>query len=91
MTTIISEFYVALALAASAQQAPQSDVDADAAACQDTEEGTRICEFENDTISGDTLSPEGKIIQSRPAGRHASLIRIREHFVPELVELARDL
>ena len=89
--TNISILSMLLALTASSLRAPESDVDADAVACREAEDGSRVCDFEDDDVMGSTASPEGKIVQARPVGRHASLIRIRQHFAPELVELARDL
>ncbi len=81
---------VAVALLAPAGQ-PVSDQDADEAALVGQSGETRIYDFEDDTVEGEVLSPEGANITSRGRVKHESLIRIRPHFIPELIRMARDM
>ena len=50
-----------------------------------------IYEFEGDTLDGDVLTPDGRLIQWRMPARHPSLIRVRDNFVSELIRLATDV
>lgn len=67
-----------------------SDQDADAAACKQNDD-TTTCWFEDDVVGGEALSPTGHNVNSRTHLEFKSLITIRGHFIPELVQLARDL
>ncbi|RMG99753.1 MAG: hypothetical protein D6705_02225 [Deltaproteobacteria bacterium] len=72
--------------------APASDQDADAAALVGRDaSGTTIYDFEDDNVEGEVLSPEGANIASRGRVKHASLIQIRPHFLPELIKMANDV
>ncbi len=71
--------------------APTNDQDADQAALVGTQGDVRVYDFEDDTVEGEVLSPEGANIASRGRVKHASLIEIRPHFIRELVRLADDL
>ena len=73
-----------------AKTEPASDQDADAAACKQNDD-TTTCWFEDDVVGGEALSPTGHNVSSRTRLRFESLIRIRGHFLPELVQLARDV
>ncbi len=77
--------------AAAAAKAPASDQDADAAACKTTDEGTTTCWFENDTVGGVVLKPEGQNLSARGRTPFRSLITIRGHFLPELIRMAQDV
>ncbi len=52
---------------------------------------TREYIFDNETLDGDVHRPSGDNITSRLAVRHESLIRIRGHFISELITLATDM
>jgi len=48
-------------------------------------------DFEGDTIDGDLIKPEGSTVDAREFAKHASLIRIRKNFIPEIIKSAEDL
>jgi hypothetical protein len=48
-------------------------------------------DFEDEMVSGDLVRPDGEILQVRRRGERASLIQIREHFVPEMLKSVEDL
>jgi hypothetical protein len=77
----------ALALSGAAQP---SDQDADTAAYDGHRDGVTYYDFDDDSIEGEVLSPEGAVIHSRTRLRHASLLNIRPHFIEELTWLALD-
>ena len=73
-------------------QAAESDEDADAAALSGMVNGvSQYTKFEADVVTGETNAPGGVNVQSRGRTRMKSLLRIRAHFLPELIALARDL
>jgi RNA polymerase sigma-70 factor (ECF subfamily) len=65
--------------------------DADEAAHKGDDGTTRIYEFDNDHVGGESLSPDGTILMQRPPTSFGSLIHIRPHFMAELVQLANDV
>lgn len=77
--------------AAAAAKAPASDQDADSAACKTTDEGTTTCWFENDVVGGAVLKPEGQNLSARARTPFGSLIKVRGHFLPELIRMAQDV
>ena len=67
-----------------------SDQDADdAALVADLE--TREYIFDGDTVDGEGLGPAGENVTARVNVHHESLIRIRGHFISELITLATDV
>jgi hypothetical protein len=50
-----------------------------------------VYDFDDDNVDGELLSPEGANIASRGRTKHASLITIRPHFIPELIKMAQDV
>ena len=69
-----------------------TDNNADAAAFKGKGSGgTTVYDFEDDNVDGELLSPDGANIASRGATKHASLITIRPHFIPELIKMANDV
>ncbi len=48
-------------------------------------------DFDDDVLTGDLVRPDGEMLQVRRAGDRNSLIRVREHFVPELMKSVEDL
>lgn len=48
-------------------------------------------DFEDDLVSGDLVRPDGEQLVVRRKGRRASLIRVREHFIPEMLKSVEDL
>lgn len=68
---------------------PAEDEDAQAKVASEGDVTTYS--FEDDTVDGQILSPDGSNISSRGRVKHASLINIRAHFLPELINLALDI
>ena len=48
-------------------------------------------DFDDDLVAGDLVRPDGELLNVRRRGRRSSLIRIREHFVPEMLKSVEDL
>ena len=48
-------------------------------------------DFEDDLVTGDLVRPDGEQLIVRRRGRRASLIQIREHFIPEMLKSVEDL
>ncbi len=66
--------------------------DADQAALQGPSEGgVSEYNFEDDSIEGELLAPEGENMGNRPFAGHPSLITIRANFVREMEQMAHDL
>jgi len=91
----MSTLTLLLTLALAPQPAPADEApthaDADQAALQGEEGGLSVYKFEGDTLTGDVLSPDGKLVQYRRPPHQPSLINLRPHFLPELVWLSLDL
>ncbi|MBL8633604.1 MAG: adventurous gliding motility protein CglF [Myxococcales bacterium] len=43
-------------------------------------------DFDDDTVEGDLVRPDGEMIDSRNKAKHSSLIKIRQDFIPELLK-----
>lgn len=67
-----------------------TDQDADEAALVENLE-TREYIFGNETVDGEGNGPAGENITARVNVHHQSLIRIRGHFISELITLATDI
>ena len=81
-------FGVLLAGALAVVMAAPSNVQAqDAAAGGDA----TTYDFEDDLVSGDLVRPDGEMLSVRRRGRRSSLIRIREHFIPEMLKSVENL
>lgn len=48
-------------------------------------------DFEDDLVTGDLVRPDGEMLNVRRRGRRASLIRVRELFLPELLKSVENL
>ena len=48
-------------------------------------------DFEDDLVKGDLVAPMGEILTARRGGKKESLVRVREHFVRELLQSIEDL
>jgi hypothetical protein len=57
----------------------------------DKQPKTKVYDFSGDTIEGDLIRPEGTTVDARDFAKHASLIRIRKDFIPEILKSAEDL
>ena len=51
----------------------------------------KVYDFSGDTIEGDLVKPDGTDLNARDFAKHSSLIRIRQHFIPEIIKSAEDL
>ena len=43
-------------------------------------------DFDDDTVEGDLVRPDGEFVDSRRGAKHSSLIKIRENFIPEMLK-----
>jgi hypothetical protein len=48
-------------------------------------------DFDDDLVTGDLVRPDGDLLTARRGGPRASLIRVRESFVPEMLKSVEDL
>ena len=58
---------------------------------QDGGGGETSYDFEEDLVQGDLVRPDGENLMVRRRGARESLIKIREHFVPELLKSVENL
>ena len=58
---------------------------------QDAPPSQTTYDFEDDLVTGDLIRPDGEQLIVRRRGRRASLIQIREHFIPEMLKSVEDL
>ena len=61
------------------------------AVAQDAPPSETTYDFEDDLVTGDLVRPDGEQLIVRRRGRRASLIQIREHFIPEMLKSVEDL
>ena len=61
------------------------------AQAQDGPPSETTYDFEDDLVTGDLVRPDGEQLIVRRRGRRASLIQIREHFIPEMLKSVEDL
>ncbi len=64
---------------------------APAVMAQDGGGETTTYDFEDDLVQGDLVRPDGELLSVRRRGRRASLIRVREHFIPEMLKSVENL
>jgi hypothetical protein len=74
---------LAFAAPVAAQEAPAPAAGGDG--------NTTSYDFEDDLVQGDLVRPDGENLMVRRRGARESLIRIREHFVPELLKSVENL
>ncbi len=58
---------------------------------QDGEVEATTYDFDDDLVTGDLVRPDGELLNVRRRGQRSSLIRIREHFIPEMLKSVEDL
>ena len=76
----------------SARSALAQDGNAKAPAAQGGGEANATSyDFEDDLVTGDLVRPDGELLSVRRRGNRASLIQIREHFIPEMLKSVEDL
>lgn len=61
------------------------------AQAQDIPGAETTYDFDDDLVTGDLVRPDGEQLIVRRRGRRASLIQIREHFIPEMLKSVEDL
>jgi len=61
------------------------------ARAEDTGGNTTEYNFDDDVVEGDLVRPDGEMALARRRGRQSSLIRVREHFIPEMLKSVEDL
>lgn len=54
-------------------------------------EATTTYDFDDDLVTGDLVRPDGENLVVRRRGQRASLIQIREHFIPEMLKSVENL
>lgn len=47
--------------------------------------------FDDDVVQGDLVRPDGELTVVRKKGKERSLIRVRQHFIPEMLKSVEDL
>jgi hypothetical protein len=60
-------------------------------AAQAQDSGSTSYDFEDDLVQGDLVRPDGENLMVRRKGARESLIKIREHFIPELLKSVENL
>lgn len=53
--------------------------------------GPTTYDFEDDLVTGDLVRPDGELLNVRRRGARTSLIRVREHFIPEMLKSVENL
>lgn len=68
--------------------------DADAAARRAAPAGAKISaeyDFENDYLEGEVLSPDHEGVRTKLTGTHESMLKLRAHFIPQMLQMANDV
>ena len=73
------------------QDQPAATATAGAPAPADAAAAPTSYDFEDDLVTGDLVRPDGELLSVRRRGNRASLIQIREHFIPEMLKSVEDL
>lgn len=74
--------------------APAAETDADSAARRSAAPGSKVSavyDFEQDQVDGDSLKPDHERIPGRVAQKHESMIKLRSHFIPQMLQMANDV
>ena len=50
-----------------------------------------VYDFDDDVVEGDLVRPDGEFAEARTKAKHSSLIKIREHFINEMLKSAEDI
>lgn len=50
-----------------------------------------VYDFDDDTVEGDLVRPDGEFVDSRKNVKHSSLIKIRENFIPEMLKSVESI
>ena len=90
LSTFVALLFVVGVSTAMAQPAPKGG-GGDKAGGGGGNAKVKVYDFSGDTIEGDLVKPEGSTVDARDFAKHSSLIRIRKHFIPEIIKSAEDL
>jgi len=68
-------------------------IDADARAQEKKKNDVDVTEYKfgDDVVDGVVQTPEGAFVRGRLKGRTRSLIRVRKHYIPEMLKSVEDL
>jgi hypothetical protein len=77
--------------AAWAAPAARTDAEADEAALKGKKGATKMFDFGDDTVSGDALKPDHEGVQSTTQRKWESMIKVRMHFIPQMLQMAHDV
>ena len=95
MKKLLAFALCAAALTASSFVAPSvslaQDAPAPAEKAAPSAAGATAYDFDDDLVTGDLVRPDGELLSVRRRGNRASLIQIREHFIPEMLKSVEDL
>jgi len=47
--------------------------------------------FDDDVVTGDLVRPDGELTIVRKKGKQRSLIKVRQHFIPEMLKSVEDI
>ena len=84
--------FVALVLASGVAWAQKGGATAPAAGGDSVQyKAKTVYDFDDDVVEGDLVRPDGEFVDSRKAAKHSSLIKIRDHFIPEMLKSAEDI
>lgn len=50
-----------------------------------------VYDFDDDTVEGDLVRPDGEMVDTRRGAKHSSLIKIRENFIPEMLKAVEGI
>lgn len=50
-----------------------------------------VYDFDDDTVEGDMVRPDGELVDTRRGSKHSSLIKIRDNFIPEMLKSVESL
>jgi hypothetical protein len=83
--------YVLLVLAAVAATVGARPLSARAEEPARSRSETTTYSFEDDLVKGGTVGPDGEILDVRRRGERGSLIRVRTHYIHELLKSVENL
>lgn len=81
----------AWAAPASTSRPATAETDADASAFKGMRGNSKEFHFEEDSVSGDALKPDHSDVQARAQTRWKSMIEVRLHFIPQMLQMANDV
>ncbi len=77
-----------------AAPAAPTENDADSAARRTAPAGSKVAavyDFEQDEVDGEALRPDHEPIRNRITTSRESMIKVRQHFIPQLLQMANDV